>query len=82
MHVSPMPIPRAHNQEAISAGEAPAACAASKIMAAELVYPTNTAINPAETCAGENQLAMRLPTLCSSVLIFIVRNSAQRKISR
>lgn len=70
MHVSPMPIPRAHSQDAISAGEAPAARAASKTMAAELVYPTSTAIKPADTCAGENQLAMRLPTIGSSVLIF------------
>ena len=55
--VTPMPMPRAHIHEASWAASAPAALAAWKMMATELVYPTSTAMNPEETEEGRNQSA-------------------------
>lgn len=51
-----MPMPSAHIQELSCAVVAPAALAAWNTMAAELVYPTNTAMNPAEMAESLNQL--------------------------
>ena len=44
---SPIPMPRAHIQEAIISGVALKACAAWNTMATELVNPTSTATKPA-----------------------------------
>jgi hypothetical protein len=59
MQVAPMPRPSAHIQEATSAGPAPAARAAEKTMAAELVYPTSTVTKPATTADAERSRRSR-----------------------
>lgn len=51
MQVTAIAIPSDHIQELISAWLAPAAAAAWKTMAAELVKPTSTVTKPAESGA-------------------------------
>jgi len=51
MQVTPIAMPSAHIHELICAGVAPAASAAWKTMAAELVKPTRTVTKPAESGA-------------------------------
>src|SRR4051794_28709984 len=66
MQVTPMPTNRASIQEASSASLAPAARAAAKTMAAELVTPMTRAIRPAVTAesgkAERNQVMRRHAT--------------------
>src|SRR5690242_7038183 len=52
MQVTPRPRPSASIQEASSAASAPAALAAVKTTAAELVVPTRTVISPAVTAGA------------------------------
>ncbi len=52
MQVQASPTPSASIQDEISRESAPAACAAVKTSAAELVTPTMTAISPATTAEG------------------------------
>ena len=47
MQVAPMPMPRAHIQEAVCAGVASNACAAWNTIAAVLAKPTSTVTKPA-----------------------------------
>jgi hypothetical protein len=63
---SPMPSPRAHIQDAISAGVALNASAAWKTIATELVKPTSTATNPAVKAEGLRSLKKRICRIVSS----------------
>src|SRR5687767_855374 len=56
MLVTAIPIPSAHNQEAVCAGVADKFWAAWKISATELVNPTSTATKPAVTADSEKSL--------------------------
>ena len=60
MLVKPIPRPRAHIQEAISAGVACSAWAAWKTITAELVKPTRTATKPAIRADVEKSLIRRI----------------------
>ena len=52
MQVTPMPMPNAHSQDAVSASDAPSVCAAWNTITAELVNPTSTVTKPAATDDG------------------------------
>ncbi|MNY71088.1 hypothetical protein D3C86_2093520 [compost metagenome] len=58
MLVSPQPRHSAHSQELTWAASAPAAAAAWKMITAELVKPTSTAIRPALTWLGAGKRDM------------------------
>lgn len=66
MLVTPIPRPSAHIQEAISAGEAPNACAAWKTSTPALVKPTNTVTKPAITAEMEKSFFKVMISLASA----------------